>query len=118
MNIGARMLKKERNVVDKHVRVTSVERKNKRKFNEEKEVVKSLHHHKSCSFHPKCQFRKVIQISTQAISKVTKGKGLKGTIHSQILFPATPILVQSYKMPIILAKPRKPLYPRWYDPST
>ena len=26
-----------------------------------------------------------------------------------------PILVQKYKIPIILAKPRKPPYPEWYD---
>ena len=27
------------------------------------------------------------------------------------------MLVQKYKMPIILAKPRKPPYPKWYDLS-
>ena len=47
-----------------------------------------IHHNRSCSLHPNYQFRKVIQISTQATLGVTKGKRLRYTIHPQYPMPS------------------------------
>ena len=41
-NTRARMLEKKRNVVEEHIQATSIERRNKKKFNEEEVVVKNL----------------------------------------------------------------------------
>ena len=46
-----------------------------------------LIHHKSSSLHPNYQFRKGIQTSTQMAPRVTKGRGPKGTMHSQYPMP-------------------------------
>ena len=43
VNVEARMPDKKRNVIDKYVQATLVEKRNKRKINEE-EVIKSLSH--------------------------------------------------------------------------
>ena len=43
-NTEARVPEQKRNVVDEHIRATSCEKENKRKFNEEKKAVKNLSH--------------------------------------------------------------------------
>ena len=47
-----------------------------------------IHHNRSFSLHPNYQFKEVIQISTQATPRVTKGKGLRYTIHFQYPIPS------------------------------
>ena len=49
-NIEARVLEQRRSVIDEHIRATSVEKRNKRKFNEEEEVVKNLSHSSQVKF--------------------------------------------------------------------
>ena len=49
VSIEVRMLEKKRRVANEHVRATFVERRNKRKFNKEEEVVKSLSHSSPCT---------------------------------------------------------------------
>ena len=51
-NTQARILKQRRNVIDEHIRATSVGKKNKRKFNEEEETVKNLSHSSQIMFSP------------------------------------------------------------------
>ena len=46
-----------------------------------------LIHHKSSFFHPNHQFSEGIQTSTQITPRVTKGRGPKGTMHSQYPMP-------------------------------
>ena len=47
-----------------------------------------LIHHKSSSFHPSHQFKDEIQTLTQITPKVTKGRGPRGTMHSQYPMPS------------------------------
>ena len=116
-NTQARILKHKRNVIDEHIRATSVGKKNKRKFNEEKETVKNLSHSSQIMFSPP-------QLSIQGrdpnvspnYSQINKRKRTKrchalSVSYAQLL----PILVQKYKIPIIPVKPKKPPYPKWYD---
>ena len=107
--IRPKMSDKKRNVIDKHVRAASVERKNKREFNEE-EVVKSLSHLSQLSVQGSDSD---INSSYSQSNKRKRAKKYHELVvsYAQLL----PILVQKYQMPIISAKPRKPPYPKWYD---
>ena len=49
-NIEARVPEHRRSVIDEHIRATSVEKRNKRKFNEEEEAVKNLSHSSQVKF--------------------------------------------------------------------
>ena len=51
-NIEARVPEQRRKVIDEHIRATSVEKGNKRKFNKEKEAVKNLSHSSQVMFSP------------------------------------------------------------------
>ena len=49
-NTEARVPEQRRSVIDEHIRATSVEKRNKRKFNEEEEAVKNLSHSSQVKF--------------------------------------------------------------------
>ena len=113
--VEARILEQRRNVIDEHIRATSVGKKNKRKFNEEEEAIKNLSHLSQVMLSSSqllVQGRDPDVNSNYSQSRKRKrAKRYHGVSYVQLL----PILVQKYKIPIIPAKPRKPSYPEWYD---
>ena len=76
-----------------------------------------IHPYMSLSLHSRYLFRKMIWKSTQVISKVTKGKRLRYHSLPISYVQLLPMLVQSYKISVMLAKPRRPPYPKWYNPN-
>ena len=116
INTEARVPEQRRSVIDEYIRATSVEKRNKRKFNEEEEAVKNLSHSSQVKFsssQPSVQERDPDVNSNYFQSNKKKRAKRYHTLpisYAQLL----PILVQKYKIPIILAKPRKPPYPEWY----
>ena len=88
-NTEARVPEQKRNVVDEHIRATSCEKENKRKFNEEEKTVKNLSHSPQIKFlHSSYQLREGIQTSTQITLRVAKGRRPKSTMHSQYPMPS------------------------------
>ena len=51
-NTEARVLEQRRNMINEHIRAISVEKRNKRKFNEEKKVIQNLSHSPQIKFSP------------------------------------------------------------------
>ena len=106
-------------MIDKHIRATSCEKGNKRKFNEEEEAVKSLSHSSQVKFfssRPSVQEMDPDINSNYSQSNKRKRAKIYHALpvsYAQLL----PMLVQKYKIPIIPTKPRKPPYPKWYNLS-
>ena len=64
------------------------ERKTRENSTRKKKLSRTfLIHHKSSSPHPSHQFREGIQTSTQIAPRVAKGRGPRGTMHSQYPIP-------------------------------
>ena len=106
INTEARVPEQRRSVIDEHIRATSVEKRNKRKFNEEKEAVQNLSHSpqiKSSSSQLLGQKKDLDINSNCSLSTKRKRAKMYHTLpvsYAQLL----PILVQKYKIPIIPAK--------------
>ena len=83
------VLEQRRSVTTSILEQHPAERETKENSMRKKKLFKTfLIHHKSSSLHPSHQFREGIQTSTQTIPKVTKGRGLRCTIHSLYLMPS------------------------------
>ena len=112
------MLEKKINVDNKDVRSIFVKKRNKRKFSEEEEVIKSLS--RSSPHVPFSPLQISVQGNVPNINSNNPHSKKRKKYQSLPISYARllPILVQSYKVPIIPTKLRNPPYQKWYDPSS